>query len=144
MQDYVINADLIVKVIILTIINMIIGMIWYAKPVFGRMWIKAIGKTEKEFDEMNKGAGKLYFASFISSIIMIFVLGELFLLLNITEVLDGIIVAFMIWLGFNLFGSISNLFFEQRSTKSYMIYAIYQLVFFIIAAIFYTTIPTII
>jgi hypothetical protein len=144
MLDYIINADLILKIIILAIINMILGTIWYSKFAFGPMWIKAIGKTEKEFKEMSKGAGKSYMMSLINSLITIFILGEILLLINATTIIDGIIIAFMVWIGFLVLGSLSNIMFENRSIKSFMIYGIYQLIIYIITGIFFTTLPALI
>jgi hypothetical protein len=123
---------------------MIIGTIWYSKFAFGNMWIEAIGKTQKEFEQMRKGAGKSYIASLLSSLITLFILGEIILLINITDILDGIILAFMIWLGFLILGSISNILFEDRPVKSFIIYGTYQLVTYIIAGIFFTALPTLI
>jgi Protein of unknown function (DUF1761) len=41
-----------IGVLLATLSSMVIGSVWYAKPVFGNTWMKLVGLTDKDFKEM--------------------------------------------------------------------------------------------
>ncbi|MDQ5913939.1 MAG: hypothetical protein QG623_558 [Patescibacteria group bacterium] len=42
-----------VGVLLATLSSMVVGSVWYAKPVFGKTWMKLVGLTDKDFKEMS-------------------------------------------------------------------------------------------
>ena len=43
-----------IAVIVAAIVSFIIGGIWYSRPVFGKVWMAALGKTEADMEAMRK------------------------------------------------------------------------------------------
>jgi hypothetical protein len=42
-----------VGIVLAVVSSMVVGSVWYAKPVFGKTWMKLVGLTDKDFKEMN-------------------------------------------------------------------------------------------
>jgi len=110
-------------VIVSTIVSFVLGGIWYAGPVFGSMWMAALGKTEADKEAMRKQAPKGFVAGLIGAFIASFVLA-LFLEYGRQAnvglpggVLGGIVVGFLAWFGFLMTTGISGAIFEGRSGK---------------------------
>src|SRR5256885_15573990 len=71
------DANFYIAAIVATIVSFVIGGIWYARPVFGRAWMAALGKTEADMEAMRKRAPKGGAAGLIGSLIAAFVLAIL-------------------------------------------------------------------
>ena len=68
-------------VIVATVASVVIGMLWYARFLFGNAWMAALGRTEAEMTELQKSMGPGYVVAivgaFLSSLAMAMVLGAL-------------------------------------------------------------------
>src|SRR2546425_11851794 len=71
------DANFYIAAIVATIVSFVIGGIWYARPVFGRAWMAALGKTEADMEAMRQRAPKGVAAGGIGSLIAAFVLAVL-------------------------------------------------------------------
>ena len=89
-------------VLVSAIASMVIGSIWYG-PLFGKKFIEASGmgawSPEKQAEEKKK-MGILYFGQFVASLLMFYVLAWLMGALGASSAMNGIQVAFWVWLGF--------------------------------------------
>src|SRR5207247_11291749 len=63
-----------IAVVVAAILSFIIGGIWYSRPVFGKVWMAVLGKTEADMEAMRKQAPKGVagglIGSFIASLIL--------------------------------------------------------------------------
>jgi hypothetical protein len=89
-------------VLVSAIASMVIGSIWYG-PLFGKKFMSAIGmdtwSAEKKEAEKKK-MGMTYFGQFLASLVMFYVLGWLMGALSAKSPMNGLQVAFWVWLGF--------------------------------------------
>ena len=117
------DTNFFIAVIVATIVSFVIGGIWYARPVFGKAWMAALGKTEADMEAMRKQAPKGFVAGIVGAFISSFVLG-IFLQYGRaasvglpTSVLGGVVVGFLVWFGFLMTTGVSGAIFEGRSGK---------------------------
>lgn len=115
-----------VAVLIAAIAQMVVGSLWYSPMLFGKTWMKAAGKTEKDIKESNKA--QLYTVSFIGALIMAFVLAHVVVLAAAITILDGIATGFWMWLGFVFTTSLINGIFESKPLRLYLVDNGYHLV----------------
>ena len=127
-----------IAVIAAAIVSFVIGGIWYARPVFGKAWMAALGKTEADREAMRKQAPKGFAAGLIGSIIASLVLG-IFLQYgrqaNVglpTGIVGGIVVGFLVWFGFLMTTGVSGAIFEGRPGKLVGINQAYQFVSYLV------------
>src|ERR1700691_361610 len=83
-------------VIICTIINVILGMIWYSPKVLGTLWAKEHGF---ELSQLKPSIWH-YMGGIIVAFILSFVLDMMIHTFGIVKVGSGIAFGFFIWLGF--------------------------------------------
>jgi Protein of unknown function (DUF1761) len=128
-----IDTGFIVAFVVAAIVNMIIGAIWFARPVFGKRWMAGLGKSEAEMQEMMKGAGKAYGVSFIAGLLLAAVLTSLIEMTGASSSLaSALLVSFLVWLGFVLTTSLPSVLFEKRSAAVFGITNAYSFVSFLV------------
>lgn len=98
--------------------SMIIGSIWYAKPVFGRAWVRLVNLDEAK---MKKGAVKAMSITVILSLLTAYVMAHLTYMssqfFNVSMLQAGVTTAFWVWLGISMTGMVMQGLFEQRPVK---------------------------
>src|SRR5690348_14053432 len=105
-------------VLLATASSMIVGSIWYAKPVFGNMWIELVKLDDKK---ISQGAAKSLAITLVVSFLTAFVLAHVSFLSNQyfhhSFMQDALSTAFWVWLGFTAARIITHDAFEQRPMK---------------------------
>lgn len=105
-------------VILATVSSMIVGSVWYAKPVFGKQWMKLVGMTD---EKANRGATKAIIVTIIVSFLTAFVLAHVTFLsheyFNNSYLQDAVSTAFWLWLGLTAARFITHDAFEGRPAK---------------------------
>ncbi len=119
-----------VAMLVALIASMVIGYIWYSKPVFGKTWMNLIGKTE---EDLKKGAGKAMGIMIVCAIITVYVLSHIVDYATATTWLEGVQTGFWVWLGFVATVLVMNAGYEGRPMKLPAINAGYQLVNLVVA-----------
>ncbi len=98
--------------------SMVVGMVWYAKPVFGTMWMKLIKLDDKKAKE---GAMKAITLAFVMSLLTAYVLAHVtylsFQFFKGSYMIDAITTAFWLWLGISGARVVTHDAFEQRPMK---------------------------
>ncbi len=116
------DANFFIAVIAATIVSFVISGLWYG-PVFGKMWMAALGRTEADKEAMRKQAPKGFVVGLVGSFVGSFVLGILLQYARLANVGlpagvgGGLVVGFLVWFGFPLFGMITGGIFEGRPGK---------------------------
>ena len=116
-----------IATVVAALVNMVIGMLWYSPLLFGKLWMKASGKEEKDMKK-GSGMGKVYAMAFVGSFIMAFVLSRFIAISSAKTIQDGALVGFWAWLGFIIPVSLSGYLFEGKSRNLTLINGGYYLV----------------
>lgn len=100
--------------------SMVVGSIWYARPVFGNMWIKLAKIDEKKM--RSKGAWTAMAWVFLLSLLTAYVLAHVTYLSNqfysdSSFMSSALQTAFWVWLGFVLTRMLTHNMFEQKPAK---------------------------
>lgn len=122
------NINLI-AVVLVAVASMGIGFVWYSTSLFGKPWMKEVGKNMEEL----KGAGVGYFLTAMGSLIMGIIMHIVMNYTNTTKVIDGAFLGIILWLGFVATSFLTNYVFAGRSLKLFLIDIGYFLITFIAA-----------
>lgn len=105
-------------VILATASSMVVGSVWYAKPVFGRTWMKLVGKSDKD---LGQGAGQAIGLTVVVSFVTAYVLAHVAYLshnfFGNSFLQDSLTTAFWLWLGLTAARFITHDVFERRPAK---------------------------
>lgn len=98
--------------------SMIVGSIWYAKPVFGTLWAKLAKLDEKT---MAKGAGRAIAIAVVMSLLMAYILAHVSALsrayFEVSTLAASLQTAFWLWLGISLTTVVVHDVFEKRPLR---------------------------
>lgn len=98
--------------------SMVVGAVWYAKPVFGTTWMKLVGLDEKK---MNAKAPIALSLAFVLALLMAYIIAHFAFLSNAfygnSFLQDAVATAFWLWLGIALTRAVTHDAFEQRPGK---------------------------
>lgn len=114
-----------------SVIVFLLGALWYSPLLFGKIWIKRIGKSEEEI-KRNSGASSYVF-TFILWIIVIYVLATVMNITGAISVSGGIYISVLCWIGFTGATSLIHHTFAGRSNSIWLIDSGYTLLSFIIS-----------
>lgn len=95
-----------------TIAAMVIGTIWYAKPVFGKKWQELVGLKDSD---MKKGMAVGMLGMLAVAFVTACVLMRFIVIANPTSYAQAIKLAIWLWLGFVATYAIGGGIFEKRS-----------------------------
>lgn len=116
-------------VILATASSMVVGSIWYARNVFGDMWIKLTKMDEKK---MGEGAGKAIAITIVASLLTAYILAHVTFLshkfFNNSFFVDAVSTAFWLWLGLTAARLVVHDVFEHRPAKLTVLNAAHELV----------------
>lgn len=126
-------------VLISTIITFFIGMLWYSDILFGKIFRKSIGITDKQASEARKkGMGSMtkeLILTVIASMIFFMVLSIILNNIGATTIPLAIVVSIVLWLGFIVTKLLNNVLWEKRPIAIYWLGIFHELVSIIIGAI---------
>jgi len=113
-------------VLVIGVMAMALGYVWYSQSVFGRIWMKLTGKSEAEL----QGYGsQTILKAFLSALLAGYILAHFVNLVGATTLYEGMITGFWAWLGFSATTLFINDLYEGRPLSLWAINAGYQLVF---------------
>lgn len=123
-------------VVLAAISSMVVGSVWYARPVFGNLWIK-LAKPN-----MNMSKSQSAYAigvTFLVSLITAYVLAHVTYLSNAyfgnSFLYDALTTAFWLWLGLTAARFITHDAFEGRRKKLTLLNIAHELVTLLIMAL---------
>jgi hypothetical protein len=109
--------------------SMVVGSVWYAKPVFGRTWAQLVKLDDKQ---MQAGAGKAFAVMMPLALLEALVLAYAAFIVHAffgnSFLQDALTTGFWVWLGFQLTSMMVHDVFEQRARKLSLINAANQFV----------------
>ncbi len=114
-------------ILVAAIVNMAVGMVWYAPPVFGALQMKVLGLHDGD-KGAKKDMWKTYGFSAVSSLVLSYILAHFVGYVGAQTVLDGFQAAFWIWLGFVVTTNAASVVYERRPFQAYLINMGFKLV----------------
>lgn len=136
---------IILLVLTISIVQIIIGSVWYSPALFGKVWMKINGvanKSAAELKAMQKqmlpAYGLQFVATFITNFALVFMLSSL----GVNNLVGLFLISTILWAGFImptqagevLWGNLSN----KLKLQKFLISTSYQLLTITIAAYIYS------
>lgn len=124
-----------IGILVAAVVGMALGMLWHG-PLFGNIWLKLMGVTEKQVAEARKkgmaGMQNSIIGQFISLLITAFILSYIAAGQNLGSALMWV---GMIWLGFVSQAQFTQVLWEKRSKELFIFSTIYSLVLLLAMAV---------
>lgn len=120
----------IVAVVVMAVLYMLLGWLWYSERLFGKAVAECCGVTKDKKD--CKCCAKGFIGCFIVSFIMAYALGYFINMAQVGNAMDGIKVGLTAWLGFIATTQFSPVLWCGKSLKHYFIDTSFKLVIFAI------------
>jgi hypothetical protein len=115
-------------VVLATVSSMVVGAVWYAKPVFGRRWMRLSGIKEDEI----RGAALPLIITFIVSFFTAAVLaGSAAIAQHFYQgnfLLNAVLTAVILWIGFTAARMITHDLFDRRPSSLTVLNLAHELV----------------
>ncbi len=112
-----------------TIASFVIGGVWYAPPVFGRMWMELTGVSP----ERSRGKqGRVLLLGLLANLVTVYILAIVVRFASASSVTDGLAVGFLVWLGFPASVHFVSWVFEKRPAKLSLLNLAHTLVIFLV------------
>jgi hypothetical protein len=125
-------------VLVATIVNVILGMVWYSPNVLGDTWADALHLSKMPAKANLKPSVWHYVGAFFVSLVTMWVLAVLINSLHLNTVAQGVLFAFLVWLGFIATSHFSGVIWVGKPMVAYLIDVGYYLVSFMVASIILT------
>lgn len=119
-------------VVAAVVVSQVLGFLWYSMTLFGKPWMKAIGRTEKQLRAQAKPTDYVY--TVVGALVMVIILANVLGWGGVSDMTGALTAAFLLWLGFVAPGSLMNSVFERRPMNLFYINAGYHLVNMLVAA----------
>ena len=115
-------------VLVATIVHFLIGGLWYGL-LFSNKFVELMAFTPEQLLAMeSRNPAKELLITFISTLILVYILAHFVQYTKARSALDGIQTAFWLWLGFIATTQLATVVFEQRKLGLYLISIGYQFV----------------
>ena len=98
-----------VAVVVAAIVAMVVGFVWYARPVFGARWMAYLGMTD-----MGNPGPMVIVVGAIAALVNAWVLALLSLNLKGSTLGDGVMLGILVWLGFMATITAAQVNFERK------------------------------
>ncbi|MCU1636171.1 MAG: hypothetical protein JWQ68_1410 [Cryobacterium sp.] len=116
-------------VLLATVSSMVIGAIWYARPVFGNYWMKTVGHDE---ESMRRGSAIPLIVTVVVSFITAWVLaGSAALAQNFYHgsfLANALLTAVILWAGFTAARMVTHDAFDRRPWRLTVLNLAHELV----------------
>ncbi len=122
-------------VLVAAFANMIIGALWYS-VLFGKPWMRWMGATKEQMSAQAKsGAVWAYAGGFLIALVEAYALSYFVDYAYARSVSAGLLLGFLVWLGFIVTSNFNAVLYEGKSKKVYGLYVAYQLVAFLVMGV---------
>jgi hypothetical protein len=120
-----------------TLSSMLVGSIWYAKGVFGKLWMRLANLNEKELEkkaakDMPRVMGTALLMSFLMAYVIAHVAALSRAFFDVSPLEAGLTTAFWLWLGISATTLVIHDIFEYRPGRLTLLNVCHQ--FFMLGA----------
>lgn len=127
-----ITVGMLVATLLVGVLSMVVGFIWYSLQVFGTSWME---ENKFKMEEIQQGAGVGYAYTFLAALVTGFMLSFMVSYFVIETFVGVVGFTFAIWFGFVATTYVSNYVFTMKSFKLFLIDTGYYLVFFLLSGV---------
>ena len=114
-------------VLVAAILHWILGAVWYG--IFSNKFIELMAWTPEQMRELeSQSHTKAYVMAFLSSLVLVYVLGHFVQYTKASTLTGGLQTAFWLWLGLIATTQLATVIFEGRKPGLYLLNIGYQLV----------------
>ena len=106
-------------ILIAAAVYFLLGNLWYSKSLFGKVWRHHEGLHPVEPYQPSVGA---YIGEFVIALIIAYIFDLLMILTSANGVVDGLILASWIWVGFIATTQLSAVLWGKKTFKSFLIH----------------------
>jgi hypothetical protein len=92
---------------------MLIGMVWYSKPVFGKRWMRLVKMKSMRME------AKDMVAAFLAALVLAYILA--FFLKSVPSIIHALTTAAAIWIGFIATVTLNPVLWEKRPFALYLL-----------------------
>lgn len=115
-----------------------IGAAWYSPLLFGKAWMTEVGLSAEQLSGRGRQARIGYLVAVLGSLIAAWVLAMLVQASGATNIVDGIVLALMVGVGFVASAMAVNYVFESKSLRIFLINAGYPVLSVLIMGVILT------
>ncbi|MFC1546217.1 DUF1761 domain-containing protein [bacterium] len=119
----------ILLILVVTILNIGTGMLWYSQKMFGKSWIELQGFSKEEMAKANTSSmKKTLLIAFAKTLIMTLVLLFFIILTDTDSFISGIVLGLLLCIGFVMPAFLDSVLWERRPLKLFFINSSYYAV----------------
>lgn len=119
------------SILVAAIVSMVIGAIWYSKPVFGKAWMKESGFTAKDEKAMKEKGARPWIIMFISTLVMSYVIAHF---VSEMTARNSLVWITWVWLGFVATIQLGRVTWGKENMCLFFIDSFFWLVNFLVMA----------
>lgn len=101
-------------VLVATVVNMVLGMIWYSPKLFGKAWMKLTGMTD---EKAKKGMKKGFALGVLASFLKVYFLAVVLMVIDPLTIYEAEAFGALLVLALLLPGELDGVAWEQRPAK---------------------------
>ena len=113
-------------VLVAAVASFLLGWLWYG-PLFGKPWMKLMNFDKNSMKSMKLSPVTAMILGFLTYLVIAYVLAGFISILNSATIVEGIKIAFWIWLGFIATTTLGSFLWEGKSIKLYLLNNTYNL-----------------
>ncbi|MBS4167642.1 DUF1761 domain-containing protein [Parachlamydia sp. AcF125] len=118
-----------VPIFVTACIYIALGMLWYSPWLFGTIWLKEMNLVPEQI----RTPWIESLSAFLMALLMSYILSQFVVLTNSYTLTQGACLGFLIWLGFIVPTLFSNVLWEKKPIKVYLIHISLVLLFLVIS-----------
>ena len=122
-------------ILVCGIANVILGMVWYNRKVFGTAWMAHVGMTPEMAERGKKRMPLMALISLLAAMVVAYVMDYFGIAWGVFDWIGAIELGFWCWVGFVAPTMLGMVLWEMKPVKYYAIVSGYWLVSFIMMAI---------
>lgn len=116
-------------VLVSALASFVLGALWYSPLLFGKLWIKQSGFTQKDMEKAKKeGMALSYLLNFLATLVTAYVLAHFVELIGAFGYVEALVLGFWAWLGFVATIGLGGVLWEKKPVSLYAINMAYHLV----------------
>jgi hypothetical protein len=119
-------------VVAATVVNMVLGTVWYMPAVFGNAWMKELGKTREQLGNPGPAYALMLIGSFVQATVLAALVTALQGFAKTSGPADGAMIGLVTGIGFVATTFLGEAVFSGKSAKLYLINVGYYLVALVI------------
>lgn len=118
--------------------SMIVGYVWYDPHVFGSMWMRLLNVTPEMADLAKRRRSLYTVVALLASMLIAYVMNYFGIAWGVIDIAGGAVLGFWCWVGFVVPTFVSQVLWEQKQFKLFLISASYWLVSLVVMGMILT------